>query len=372
MPAWRMNCGVGSSGSPTQKGSTSSRPMPSFTTSRIFEAVSSRTAERAERIVSTFIELGILDLPQVKRDDWALAAAIFTMLAWGMNFAFVKYVLGHMGVGTFMFLRFSVLPLLGLGLLAVAFRGNLARSWPRRADLPRFVLCAFVGHVVHISAVMYGMNLSTAFSSSLVLTCQPLFTLGILAALGAERLRGQQIAGTLVAFGGIALFLSDKFAGGFSRAGAGDLTLLVAGAAFSAYTVLARPLADRYGPLILLAYTLLFSAPFMLVATWSHLAEIDLRSFGPAVWAALFWALVVSSFFGWLLWTWVNSVRGVARSAPFMYLMPPVAGVMAWLTLGETFTWLKIIGASVTMAAGAWAQFGDGPPPREAAQPDAG
>src|SRR5688572_29397335 len=170
--------------------------------------------------------------------DWSLAAALFTMVAWGMNFAFVKYVLDHLGVGAFMFLRFSVLPLLGLALLLVAFRGNLAQSWPRRADLPRFVLCAFIGHVLHISAVMYGMNLSTAFSSSLVLTCQPLFTLAILAYLGVERLRRQQVAGTLVAFAGIALFLADKFAAGFSRAGLGDLTLLVAGAAFSAYTVL--------------------------------------------------------------------------------------------------------------------------------------
>src|SRR3954468_4413849 len=228
------------------------------------------------------------------------------MLAWGMNFAFVKYVLDHIGVGTFMFLRFSVLPLLGLGLLAVAFRGNLSRSWPRRADLPRFVLCAFVGHVLHISAVMYGMNLSTAFSSSLVLTCQPLFTLGILAALGAERLRWQQLSGTAVAFAGIVLFLADKFSAGFSPAGIGDLTLLIAGAAFSAYTVLARPLADRYGPLILLSYTLLFSAPLMLVATIPFMLDIHPGSFGPAVWGALFWALVVSSFFGWLMWTWVN------------------------------------------------------------------
>jgi drug/metabolite transporter (DMT)-like permease len=309
-------------------------------------------------------------LAQVKKESWALAAAIGTMLAWGMNFAFVKYILEHLGVGAFMFLRFLVLPLLGLALLAIAFRGRLARSWPRREDLPRFVLCALIGHVVHISAVMYGMNLSTAFSSSLVLTCQPLFTLGILAWMGAERLRRQQIAGTLVAFAGIALFLSDKFAGGFSRAGAGDLMLLVAGASFSAYTVLARPLADRYGPLVVLSYTLLFSAPLMLAFTFPFFVDIHFGRLGPAVWAGLFWALVVSSFLGWLLWTWVNSVRGVARSAPFMYLMPPVAGVMAWLTLGETFTWLKIAGAIITMAGVAWAQFGAGPPPREAAQAD--
>ncbi|MBV8031585.1 MAG: DMT family transporter, partial [Betaproteobacteria bacterium] len=179
----------------------------------------------------------------MKRSDLAFLAALGTMLAWGMNFAFVKYLLGYMGVGAFVFLRFSVLPLLGLLLLAVTFRSRIALSWPRREDLPRFVLCAFVGHVVHISAVMYGMNLSTAFSSSLVLTCQPLFTLGILAAMGAERLRAQQLAGTLVAFAGIVVFLADKFTGGLAHAGAGDLMLLLAGAAFSAYTVLSRPLA---------------------------------------------------------------------------------------------------------------------------------
>ena len=293
------------------------------------------------------------------------------MVAWGMNFVFVKYVLDNLGFGAFMFLRFLVLPLLGLALLVIIFRHRIAHTWPKRADLPRFLLCALVGHVIHISAVMYGMNLSTAFSSSLVLTCQPLFTLAILAWLGAERLRGQQIAGTLLAFAGISLFLADKFAAGFSRAGVGDLTLLVAGASFSAYTVLSRPLADRYGPLIVLSYTLLFSMPLMLALTYPFFADLKAASYGPAVWAAIFWALVVCSFCGWLVWTWVNSVRGIARSAPFMYLMPPVAGVMAWLTLGETFTWAKIVGAGVTMAGVAWAQFGGGkPPPKEAGQPD--
>ena len=304
--------------------------------------------------------------------DWSLVAAVGTMIAWGMNFAFVKYILEHLGVGAFMFLRFLVLPALGLALLVVIFRHRIAHTWPRRADLPRFVLCAFVGHVVHISAVMYGMNLSTAFSSSLVLTCQPLFTLAILAWLGAERLRKPQLVGTVVAFAGIVLFLADKFTAGFSRAGLGDLTLLLAGAAFSAYTVLSRPLADRYGPLIVLAYTLLFSMPIMLPLTAPFLADVNLAGLPSPVWPALFWALVVCSFVGWLLWTWVNSVRGIARSAPFMYLMPPVAGVVAWLTLGETFTWLKILGAAITMAGVAWAQFGGGrPPPREAGQPDA-
>src|SRR5256885_806341 len=118
------------------------------------------------------------------------------MVLWGVNFAFVKYLLDTLGVGAFLFIGF----------------------------------------------VFWGISLSTAFSSALVLTSGPLFTLAILVLAGAERLRASQVAGTLVAGAGIGLFLSDKFAGGVLHAGYGDLILLVAASLFSLYTVLARPL----------------------------------------------------------------------------------------------------------------------------------
>jgi drug/metabolite transporter (DMT)-like permease len=301
----------------------------------------------------------------------SLAAALATMVAWGVNFSFVKHVLDTIGVEAFMFIRFSVLPALGFLLLAAVFRSRLAHTWPRREDLGRFIACALIGHALHLAAVMYGMNLSTPFSSSLVLTSGPLFTLVILAVLGLERLHARQVAGTLVALAGIVVFLSDKFAAGFSRAGVGDLVLLLAAALFALYTVLAQPLARRYGPLIVLAYTLLFSAPPILLWTLPGFLATPAAAYTPSVLTGLAWALVVSSFFGWLAWTWVNAVRGVARSAPFAYLMPPIAGLVAWLTLGEAFTWLKIAGAAVTMAGVAYAQFGAGAPRRETAQPDA-
>ena len=295
------------------------------------------------------------------------------MLVWGMNFAFVKYILSYIGVGAFLFMRFTLLTLLGFVLLAIAFRGRLRMTWPRREDLPRFVGAGLVGHAFHVGLVMYGMNLSTAFSSSLVLTSSPLFTLALLAGLGAEPLRRRQVAGTLVAFAGIVLFLSDKFVRGRAAAGIGDLVLLSAAALFSLYTVMVRPLAERYGALIVLSYTLLFSAPLILAFTFVDVREVRFSELGAAVWLGLAWAIVFSSFCGWLMWTWVNTVRGVARTAPFQYLMPPIAGVVAWLTLGEAFTWLKIAGAGVTMSGVAWAQLGGGrPPPKEAAQPDAG
>ena len=294
------------------------------------------------------------------------------MVVWGANFSFVKHVLTVLGVAPFIFIRFLAMPLLAFLLLVIVFRHRVVHTWPRREDLPRFIASGVIGHALHIGLVFWGISLSTAFSSALVLTSGPLFTLLILVMLGAERLRASQVAGTLVALAGIALFLSDKFSGGL-HAGVGDLVLLAGAALFSLYTVLVAPLVKRYGPLIVLCYTLLFGAPPMVLATLPAFLAVDLGKLTPAVWLGLFWAIVLSSVGGWLVWTWVNAVRGIARSAPLMYLPPPIAGVVAWLTLGEQFTWLKIAGAVITMAGIAWAQLGGGrPPPREAAQPDSG
>jgi drug/metabolite transporter (DMT)-like permease len=39
------------------------------------------------------------------------------------------------------------------------------------------------------------------------------------------------------------------------------------------------------------------------------------------------------------------------------YLMPLVAGLVAWWAMGETFTGTKIAGAALTLAGVAWAQY---------------
>ncbi len=306
-----------------------------------------------------------------RRARVSLAAAVVVMGVWGANFAVTKYVLEHIGVAPFLFVRFLAMPVLGFALLALAYRGRLRDALPARGDLPRFAACGLLGHTLHVGIVTWGISLSTAFSSALVLTSGPLFTLLILAMLGAERLHRRQLIGTWVAFLGIVLFLSDKFIGGLASAGAGDLVLLGAASLFSLYTVISRPLADRYGPLALLAWTLAFGAPPTVLATLPAFLAAPLAGVPALAWAGLVWATVVSAFLGWLVWAWVNTERGVARSAPLMYLMPPIAGVVSWLTLGELFTWLKLAGAGVTMGGVAWAQFGGAhPPPPAAAQPD--
>ena len=198
-----------------------------------------------------------------------------------------------------------------------------------------------------------------------------MFTLLILRWHGIERLTRGQVIGVAIASVGVLVFLSDKLLGAAWRASGGDLVLLVAAAFFSYYTVAAKPLIQRHGGVVVMAYaTLLGSAPVVAISVPAGL-QVEWREVSPAIWAGTVYSVLISAFLGWMVWGWVNAVRGVARSAPLMYLMPPVAGFVAWALTGESYTAVKLGGAALALGGVALAQFASTPrdPVREAPAP---
>jgi drug/metabolite transporter (DMT)-like permease len=300
---------------------------------------------------------------------WALWSALALILVWGANFSVQKEVFAALSPGGFLFVRYLIMPV-AAALLLVWCHG---RRWPRlpRADMLALLKLGIAGHLLHVGLVTYGIHWSTAFSSSLILACGPVFTLLILRWHGIEKLTRAQVAGVGVAVLGVLLFLSDKLLGAMWRAGGGDLTLLIAASFFSYYTVAAKPLIERHGGVPVMAYaTLLGSGPVVLLSLPAGVS-VDWAAVSPLIWAGTLYAVLISAFLGWLVWGWVNAVRGVARTAPLMYLMPPVAAFVAWLATGERYTAVKLAGAAVTLAGVALAQYASAPrdPVREAPAP---
>jgi drug/metabolite transporter (DMT)-like permease len=285
----------------------------------------------------------------------ALLLAFALILVWGINFSVQKAVFTAVTPGGFLFVRYLIMPVCAVALLWQRF----GTAWPRlpRAEWWALLRLGLLGHLMHVGLVTFGIDWSTAFSSSLILACGPVFTLLLLRWLGVERLSRAQIGGVAVACVGVLIFLSDKLLGAQWRASGGDLVLLVAAFFFSAYTVAAKPLIERHGGVVVMAYaTLLGAVPVLLLSLPAGL-KVDWPSVPLAIWAGLLWAVVVSAFAGWIVWGWVNAVRGVARTAPLMYLMPPVAGLVAWWVTGEGYGAIKLLGAAVTLLGVAIAQF---------------
>jgi drug/metabolite transporter (DMT)-like permease len=294
----------------------------------------------------------------VARQRLALWAALGLIMVWGANFSVQKAVFEVLSPGGFLFVRYLAMPIAAA--LLLVWRYGL--RWPRvsRRELLALLKLGLAGHLLHVGLVTYGIHWSTPFSSSLILACGPVFTLLILRWTGHEKLLTAQVAGVAVAMAGVLLFLSDKLLGGQWRAGGGDLVLLVAASFFSYYTVAAKPLIERHGGVLVMAYaTLLGSAPVVLVNAPAGL-QVDWPSVSPWIWLGTAWAVLVSAFLGWLVWGWVNAVRGVARTAPLMYLMPPVAALVAWAWTGERYSVVKLLGAAITLAGVALAQYARG------------
>lgn len=284
----------------------------------------------------------------------ALGVALLLVLVWGTNFSILKLVMAEINPAGFLFARYIVTPLCAVLLLLWTY----GLKWPRlsRGQWLSVAWLTLLGHVMHVGLMTWGIHLSTAFSSALILACGPMFTLILIAMLGAERLSVAQVLAVALACAGIITFLWDKLGGGWT-AGRGDLVLLAATILFSVHTVAARKMIQVQGAAVVMAYTTLLGAAPLLAATGPSGLAVHWSSLSPGMWFSLAWALVVSSFTGWIVWGWVNRVRGVARSAPLLYLLPPVAGATAWVLMGETFTPLKILGALVALCGVAWAQL---------------
>lgn len=293
--------------------------------------------------------------PEGSKQRAALLLAFALIVVWGVNFTVLKAVFIALTPSGFLFIRYLIMPLCA----AVLLWQRYGRSWPRlpRADLWALLRLGVLGHLLHVGLVTFGIHWSTAFSSSLILACGPVFTLLLLRGLGIERLTRAQIAGVAIACVGVLIFLSDKLLGAQWRASGGDLLLLLAAFFFSAYTVAAKPLIERHGAVLVMAYaTLMGSIPMVLFNLPGGL-DVDWRAVSLTTWAGLLWAVVLSSFVGWIVWGWINAAWGVARSAPLMYLMPPTAGLVAWWVTGEGYGAIKLIGAAVTLVGVAVAQF---------------
>lgn len=289
----------------------------------------------------------------------ALGAGLLLVLLWGAAFTIQKAAYAAIGPGGFLFGRSAVMSVCAVALLL----WRRTPLWPRldAGEWPALLRCTLVGPVLHIWLITYGIHWSTPFSGALIMACGPVCTLILLRLLRGTRLQRHQLAGVAVAFGGVLLFMSQKLLAADLRASGGDLMMLGATVVFSLYTIWVTPLVARHGGAEIMCWATLLATPWMLVLTADSALQTPYRALEPAIWAAFFWTVLVSGFFGWILWTWANAVRGVARTAPLLYLVPPVAGVIAWLTVGEAYTGVKLLGAALALAGVAWTQFA---PPR--------
>jgi drug/metabolite transporter (DMT)-like permease len=276
--------------------------------------------------------------------------ALVTVIVWGVNFPFLKIALAQLSPLAFTFWRYLLMLALAWAVLAVQHRRSGMRLTVDATDYPRLALAGVLGFSLYMVLSIVGVSETTAFSNALMIALAPLFSALLLFAWKMERVRRIQVLGMVISLAGVVVFLADKASHGIGIATVGDLLSLLAALFYATYTVSLKPLLGRYPATVVTAYTLSIgaipvlwlSAPAVLQQDWSR---VDL-----AGWSVLVWASIFPVYAAWTAWSWATARAGVARTNAFLYLVPVVSGVVAFLLLGEPFGPVKLAGAALALS----------------------
>lgn len=273
---------------------------------------------------------------------------ILLVVIWGINFPIIKVALEQIPPLGFNALRFPMASL-SIGLLLVATR---RLGLPERRDVMKVIGLGILGNVGYQYFFIMGVAGTTAGNASVILATVPAWTAILSTAVGHERLPSVVWMGVGGAMVGIFLVVSGGQGLSFSFLTLrGDLLMVGAALTWTLYTVGAKTLIGRYGPMRVTAWTLWVGTIGIIPMGIPSLRSINLGDITPGAWLAVVYAGVFAISIAYALWNRGVSRIGNSRTAIYQNAVPVVAIVTAWVTLGERPGPLQITGALLILSS---------------------
>ncbi len=273
---------------------------------------------------------------------------ISVVVVWASTFVVTKQIFGEISPLAFAFVRFLGITVLAFGVLAMAVRRGTAQWNICPSDLPRFAAVGVCGYTLYQLGFVLGLERTSPFSSALLISTMPLFTIVLLRATG-EHPPLRAWLGVAIAILGTAIFESDKL-GSDTGSLVGDLLSLGSAVSFATYGVINRPLVRRYPTATYTAYTVLAGAiPLLAISLPAAIAQ-DWSAVSPESWLTVWYMIVFPVYIAYMVWNWGIARRGAAAASSFGLLVPVVSGVLSALTYDEAFDVPKLAGAALILA----------------------
>lgn len=218
----------------------------------------------------------------------------------------------------------------------------------QRRDLGKLILLGFLVIPCNQLLFLYGLQFTTSARSALWFGATPIFVFVAALPLLGERATWQKVVGTLLSLAGVAILLR---AGDIElRVLTGDLIVLGAVASWAVYTVVGRPLVQRYGALTMTAYALIIGT-LMYLPFGIYLA----RDFSPSVvslpgWLGLGYIAIGTSVVGYSLWYWGLRRLEATKLAIFQNLEVVAGAAFSVWFVGETLGSEYFIGSILVIA----------------------
>lgn len=264
------------------------------------------------------------------------------ILCWAYSPIGVHLGLHSYSPGQLALLRFLIASLFLAGVALVLGIGR-----PRWRDVPWLLVLGFFGVFLHHTALNYGQQWVTAAASSVLAQSAPLFSVLIAFWVLKERVSVWRWVCVLLGLVGVGVVIcGDRGIGEIDPRG---VLILLAALSWSVYFALQKHYAHRYSPLTMTCY-MVWAGTLMLCVNLPGLPAAVLRAPVTENLAVLVLGIFPSAL-AYLAWGYVLKHVEVSRASVAMYLIPPVAMLMAATLLGEQVTPWVVLGALIVLAS---------------------
>jgi drug/metabolite transporter (DMT)-like permease len=272
------------------------------------------------------------------------ASLLSTAILLGTNPVAVKYAVGYVPPLPFAALRFVVAGLV----LWVILRFLDPKGKLRREDFWAMAGLGVVGVAFNNIAFTFGVSMTSASNTALVVATAPLWGMLLGFVLGWERPKLKGLVGVGLALLGVGVIVYRGL-GASGTSLLGDLLIMGAAACWGSYAVLSLPLLRRYSPLAVAAYTMLFGGLAVLPLASLGLSRMDWGGVSVGGWAAVAYSALLVAAFGFTSWQRGVSRIGANRMLVYQYLVTLVGVVCGVLLFGEGFGIDKATGAAILL-----------------------
>ncbi|MEQ8714586.1 MAG: DMT family transporter [Cyclobacteriaceae bacterium] len=209
----------------------------------------------------------------------------------------------------------------------------------RKADVPRLLLCALFGASLNQILFFKGLTLTSAISSSIIMTANPVIVLVFSAILLRERITWIKTLGIAVGLAG-ALLLVARNGFDFSNGSfIGDLLVLGNATSYGIYLVLVKPLMHKYHPMTIMKWAFLLANIVVIPVGWSQLMTIDWWVLPPIAWYSILYVVLGTTVLAYILNALALKHVNPSLVGTYIYVQPVFATAISMIFLNETPTW---------------------------------
>jgi len=272
---------------------------------------------------------------------------LFTAAAiWASTFINIKYTLLQVQPNTLAFLRF-LLATIALGLVCLLKKQRLVAGkdwlWASLSGLTGVTLYNFLQN--------QGLRYAGAVDSAILASLAPVFMAILARFVLKEKITRQQILGIFLAFFGSFLVATNGSLDFFQAEPLrlwGDFLIIFTGLAWGLYNTSLKKLLNKYSATSVLTSSTITGTVFLLPTLLLEM-PLNLHTVNCWGWLNVIYLGLFASALAYLLWNSALTKVGTVTAGAYLYLMPVITTVMAFLFLNERPGLITIIGGFLAL-----------------------